>query len=105
MLHLIHQNQSQLNELALLLYSKGLSSRDVSLIMTEYFGESMSRNMVNDLAESFYGIRQSWQSRPLDAYYKAIYCDALYVSLKRGMSYSKEAAYVIYGVEDDNSRE
>jgi hypothetical protein len=105
LLNLLHQNQSQLNELAILLYRKGLSSRDVSSIMTDYFGESMSHDMVNNLAESFYEIRQNWQSRPLDAYYKVIYCDALYVSLKRGSSYSKEAVYLIYGVKDDNTRE
>jgi transposase-like protein len=34
-----------------------------------------------------------------------IYCDALYISLKRGNSYSKEALYLIYGVKDDNTRE
>ena len=64
LLNLLHQNQSQLNELAILLYRKGLSSRDVSSIMTDYFGESMSHDMVNNLAESFYEIRQNWQSRP-----------------------------------------
>lgn len=104
-LELVNQQREQVNELALLLYRKGLSSRDVSDIMAEYFGESISRETVNNLAESFHQIRLDWQNRELDAYYKVIYCDALYVSLKRGNSYSKEAVYVIYGVKDDNSRE
>lgn len=34
-----------------------------------------------------------------------IYCDALYTTLKRGNSYSKEAVYIIYGVKEDNTRE
>ena len=49
--------------------------------------------------------RDEWEKRNLDAYYKVIYCDALFVNLKRGKSYSKEAVYVIYGVKDDNTRE
>ena len=105
LLNLISQGQSQLNELALLLYRKGLSSRDVSSIMSDYFGESMSHDVVNNLADSFHEIRTNWEQRPLDAYYKAVYCDALYVSLKRGDNYSKEAVYVMYGVKDDNTRE
>ena len=105
LLELIHQQREQVNELALLLYRKGLSSRDVSDVMAEYFGESISRETVNNLAESFHSIRTSWESRPLDAYYKVIYCDALYTSLKRGNSYSKEAVYVICGVKEDNTRE
>ena len=105
LLNLISQGQSQLNKLALLLYRKGLSSRDVSSIMSDYFGESMSHDVVNNLADSFHEIRTNWEQRPLDAYYKAVYCDALYVSLKRGDNYSKEAVYVMYGVKDDNTRE
>ena len=104
-LDLIHQQSEQINELALLLYRKGLSTRDVSSIMKEFFGESISNNTVNKLASSFHDIRIAWEKRPLDAYYKVIYCDALYINLKRGNSYSKEAVYVMYGVKDDNSRE
>ncbi|MEM9738023.1 MAG: transposase [Bacteroidota bacterium] len=42
--------------------------------------------------------------RPLDAYYKAIYCDALYTNLKRPNSYTKKAVHIIYDVKDDNTR-
>jgi putative transposase len=105
LLELIQQHKEEVNELALLLYRKGLSSRDVSDIMAEYFGQSISRETVNNLAESFHAIRKSWEERQLDAYYKVIYCDALYASLKRGNSYSKEAVYIIYGVKEDNTRE
>jgi len=104
-LELINANKEQVNELALLLYRKGLSSRDVSHIMEEYFGESISRETVNNLAEQFYEIRMNWEKRSLDAYYKVVYCDALFTSLKRGKSYSHEAVYIMYGVKDDNSRE
>lgn len=104
-LELINKQREQVNQLALLLYRKGLSSRDISTVMAEYFGESISRDTVNNLAESFHSIRKKWENSQLDAHYKAIYCDALYTSLKRGNSYSKEALYVIYGVKEDNSRE
>lgn len=102
---LIRNQQEQVNQLALLLYRKGLSSRDVSNVMEEFFGESISRETVNNLASSFHDIRMTWLKRPLDAYYKVVYCDALYVNLKRNNSYSKEAVHVMYGVKEDNTRE
>ncbi len=105
MLNLIKQQKEQVNKLALLLYRKGNSSRDVSHILSDFFGESMSRETINNLADSFQPIREKWEAQPLDAYYKVIYCDALFITLKRGNSYSKEAVYVIYGVKDDNTRE
>ena len=88
-----------------ILYRKRLSSRDVSQVMEEYFGRSISRETVNNLAESFHTLRKQWQTSPLDAYYKVIYCDALFTSLKRGNSYSQEALHIIYGVKEDNTRE
>lgn len=105
LLDLISAQRDQINELSLLLYRKGLSTRDVSDVMEEFFGESISRESVNNLAESFHAIRKSWENRELDAYYKVIFCDALFTNLKRGNNYSKEAVYVIYGVKDDNTRE
>jgi len=105
LLELINTQREQIGQLSLLLYRKGLSTRDVSDVMQEFFGESISRETVNNLASGFHEIRQKWERRPLDAYYKAAYCDALYISLKRGNSYSKEAVHIIYGVKDDNTRE
>ena len=105
LLELIHTQKEQLNQLALLLYRKGLSSRDVSEVMEEYFGQSISRETVNNLAESFHTLRKKWEQAPLDAYYKVIYGGALFTSVKRGTSYSQEALHIIYGVKEDNTRE
>jgi transposase-like protein len=104
-LELLTQSQAEVNNLALLLYRKGLSSRDISSIMEEYFGENLSKDTISNLSESFHEIRQKWESEELDAYYKVVYADALFVSLKRGNSYSKEAVYLMYGLKDDNTRE
>jgi len=95
---ILKQNQEQINELALLLYQKGLSSRDCSEIMKKFFGEEISFNTVSKLANSFNDIRKAWQNSKLDSYYKVIYCDAIYMTLRRDDSYSKEAVHMIYGV-------
>ena len=73
--------------------------------MEEYFGQSISRETVNKLAESFHTLRKQWEQTPLDASYKVIYCDALFTNVKRGNSYSQEALHIIYGVKEDNTRE
>ena len=104
-LDLLNSQKEQVNELSLLLYRKGLSTRDISQVMEEFFGEKISKDSISNMASSFSEIRAAWENRELDAYYKVIYCDALYTSLRRGTSYSKEAVYVVYGIKDDNSRE
>jgi len=104
-MELIARQEEQIYELGLLLYRKGMSSRDIEQIMQDFFGESLSRNTIINLAESFHQVRKQWEETPLDAYYKVIYCDALYTNVKRGNSYSKEALHIIYGVKEDNKRE
>ena len=104
-LEIIKRQKEEVYAFALLLYRRGLSSRDVSAIMEEFFGESISRETINNLAENFHEIRKEWEKIRLDAFYKVIYCDALYAIVKRGDSYSKEAVHIIYGVKEDTTRE
>jgi putative transposase len=104
-LEILKKSKEDVQNLSLLLYRKGLSTRDIESVMNEYFGESMSTATISNLAQSFHEIREKWQNTKLDAYYKVIFCDAIYVSIKRGGRYSKEAVYVAYGVKDDNTRE
>lgn len=98
-------NQEQVNELVLKLYRKGLTTRDISDILKDFFGEEMSYSQVSNLAEKFHEIRQAWENSPLESHYKVVYCDALYITLRRGNSYAKEAVPIIYGVREDNKRE
>lgn len=98
-------NQEQINELVLSLYRKGLTTRDISGILKNFFGENISYAQVSDLAEKFHELRKAWEATPLENHYKVAYCDALYITLRRGDSYSKEAVHIIYGVREDNKRE
>ena len=57
------------------------------------------------LAKSFHDIRQAWSKSALEKTYKVIYCDAIYITVRRDDSYAKEAVYIAYGVTEDNTRE
>ena len=104
-IEILKQNQEQINELALLLYQKGLSTRDTSDIMKKFFNEDISYATISNLASNFSELRALWENSKLDEYYKVIYCDAIYMTLRRDDSYSKEAVHIIYGVKENNKRE
>jgi putative transposase len=91
--------------LVLTLYTKGLTSRDISDVLQNFFGQSMSYAQVSKLAERFHELRLAWENSLLETYYKVIYCDAIYITVKRGDSYAKEPVHIIYGVREDNKRE
>jgi transposase-like protein len=104
-LQLFKMNQEQVNELVLTLYKKGMTTRDISDVMTDFFGDSVSHTTVANLAEQFHDIREAWERSPLDTTYHAIFCDCLFITVRRGDSYEKEAVYVAYGVTERNTRE
>jgi putative transposase len=104
-IEILKQNQEQINELTLLLYQKGMTSRDISEILKKFFSEDMSHTTISNLANKFNEIRLSWENTKLDKIYKVIYMDALYQTLRREDSYSKEAVHIIYGITQENKRE
>ncbi len=98
-------SQEQVNELVLTLYTKGLTTRDVADVFNNFFGHDISYAQVSNLAERFHELRLAWEASALEAYYKVVYCDAIYITVKRGDSYSKEAVHLIYGLREDNKPE
>ena len=47
----------------------------------------------------------AWENSKLDTTYHAIFCDCIFITVRRGDSYEKEAVYVAYGVTGRNTRE
>lgn len=104
-MQLFRMSQDQVNELVLTLYKKGMTTRDVADIMTDFFGDSVSHTTVANLAEQFHVVRATWENSKLDTIYQAIFCDCIFITVRRGDSYEKEAVYVAYGVTSSNKRE
>ncbi len=105
LLELVKMGQEQMNELCLSLYRKGMTSRDISELIEEMFGDSVSATKITSLSKVFNEYRVAWQNSKLDNYYKVIFCDCIFITVRRDDSYSKEAVYVAYGVKNDNRRE
>lgn len=104
-LELLKINQDQLDDICLSLYKKGLSGNDISSFISECFGEKASPSKIGELSKVFHKFREAWENSPLEAHYKVAFGDVVFITVRRGDSYSKEGVYVLYGVRDDNTRE
>jgi transposase-like protein len=104
-LELLKINQTQLDDICLSLYKKGLSGNDISSFINECFGEKTSPSKIGELSKVFNKFRLSWQNSQLESHYKVVFGDVIFITVRRGDSYSKEGVYVLYGVRDDNRRE
>jgi len=104
-LELVKIGQEEMNELCLSLYRRGMTSRDIRELAKELFGDSISPTKVSNLAKIFGQYRRAWEGLKMENHYKVVFCDCLFVTVRRGESYSNEAVYLAYGVREDYKRE
>jgi len=104
-LALFRDQESYLREVSFQMYSKGLTTRDISEVMETIYGSHYSKSKVSSINTSFYEQMQAWRKRDLDEHYLAFYIDGLYVKLKRDGKYENECFYIILGLKEDYRRE
>lgn len=104
-LELLKINREKVDEIALSLYKKGMTSNDIKEFLSEVFEENMSPSKISNLTKTFNKFRLAWKNSKLEKHYKVVFGDAIWVTVKRGNEYAKEAIFVAYGVRNDNKRE
>lgn len=104
-LELLKINREKIDQIALSLYKKGMTSSDIKSFLDEVFEENMSPSKLSNIAKTFNKFRVAWRNSKLEKRYKVIFGDAVWITVKRGNEYSKEAVFIAYGVKEDNRRE
>jgi len=104
-LALFREQESYLKEVSFRLYTKGLTTRDISDVMEVIYGKSYSKSKVSNISQSFYDQMEAWRNRQLESHYLALFIDGMHVKLRRGGRYENECFYIIMGLREDCSRE
>lgn len=104
-LALFRDQEQYLKEVSFKMYSKGLTTRDISDVMETIYGVHYSKSKVSNISQSFYERMNTWRERALDSHYLALYVDGLHVKLKRNGTYRNECFYIILGLKEDYTRE
>lgn len=104
-LALFRDQEQYLKEVSFKMYSKGLTTRDISDVMETIYGVHYSKSKVSNISQSFYERMETWRDRDLDKHYLALYVDGLHVKLRRNGSCRNECFYIILGLKEDFTRE
>ena len=94
-----------MDKLVMSLYAKGMTTRDINATVEEIYGKKYSPQQVTLIAQEVEDERKAWEKRELKNRYIAIFIDALFVNIRRGDTVSKDAVYVISGIDDAGYRE
>jgi len=104
-LELLKINREKVDEIALSLYKKGMTSNDINEFLNEIFEENMSPAKISNLSKVFNKFRVAWQNSKLEKHYKVVYGDVIFITVRRGDEYAKEGVFIAFGVREDNRRE
>ncbi len=99
---IVEKGQTKLEgfeEKCVTLYAKGVSTRDISNIIKEFYGVNISKDEVTKLVGVINDEVTKWQNRALKPLYVFTYADCLYVPIKDDLKSEKKAVYVIVGVD------
>ncbi|MDT7582526.1 MAG: putative transposase [Pseudonocardiales bacterium] len=73
---------TDVDEIVLSLYAKGLTTGEISAHFSEIYGASVSKETISRITDKVVAEMQEWASRPLDAVYVAIFVDAIVVKVR-----------------------
>ena len=104
-LELLKINREKVDEIALSLYKRGMTSNDIQSFLGEVFEENLSPAKLTNLAKVFNQFREAWKNSQLEKHYQVVFGDVIFITVKRGNEYSKEGVFVAHGVREDNKRE
>jgi transposase-like protein len=95
---------SGVDEVVLSLYSKGLTTGEISAHFAEIYGASISKETVSRITDTVVDEQAEWAARPLDAVYVAVFIDAIVVKVRDGQV-ANRPVYAAIGVTLDGRKD
>lgn len=95
---------SGVDEVVLSLYSKGLTTGEISAHFSEIYGASVSKETVSRITDKVCDEQAEWSARPLDAVYVAVFIDAIVVKVRDGQV-ANRPVYAAIGVTVDGRKD
>jgi transposase-like protein len=94
----------EINTIALSLYSRGMTTRDIEAHFEEVYGAQVSRELISNITEVVVDEIKMWQSRSLHEMYPILYIDGLRLRVKDNGIVTTKVAYLAIGVDLDGRK-
>jgi putative transposase len=90
---------SNINDMILSLYSRGMTTRDIEAHLLEVYGVDASRQLISNVTDVVLDEIKLWQVRPLDEVYPIVYVDGIRLKIKDNGLVVTKVAYLVLGVD------
>ena len=95
---------TDVDEIVLSLYAKGLTTGEISAHFAEIYGASVSKETISRITDKVLEEMTDWASRPLDPVYVAVFIDAIVVKVRDGQV-ANRPVYAAIGVTVDGHKD
>jgi putative transposase len=95
---------SDVDEVVLSLYAKGLTTGEISAHFDQIYGASISKETISRITDKVIAEMNEWASRPLEAVYVAVFIDAVVVKVRDGQV-ANRPIYAAIGVTIDGHKD
>ena len=89
----------------LALYSRGLSTRDISAHLEEIYGVNVGRDLISRVTDGVMDDVRDWGKRPLEDIYPIVFLDCMVLKIREGGSVGRRALYLALGVTLEGERD
>jgi putative transposase len=89
----------------LALYSRGLSTRDISAHLHEIYGVEVSPDLISRVTDAVMDDVRDWCKRPLEDIYPIVFLDCMVLKIRDGGAVQRKALYLALGVTLDGDRD
>lgn len=93
-----------LESMVIHLYCKGITTREIADLIEKMYGCHYSHQTISNMTQVLQEEVELFHSRPLQKRYIAVFCDATYISVKRG-TVQKEALHLLLGITESGTKE
>ncbi len=94
-----------MDDQVLTLYSKGMSTRDISDAFQDMYGVEISAGLISKITNNVMERVIEWQNRPLDAVYPIIYLDCIVLKVRHEKRVINKAVYLALGINMEGQKE
>ncbi len=93
------------DEKILALYSRGLSTRDISAHLREIYGVEVGLDLISRVTDAVMDDVRDWAKRPLEDIYPVVFLDCMVLKIREGGTVQRRALYLALGVTLDGDRD
>jgi transposase-like protein len=99
------RNIGGIEEKVLMMYSRGMSERDIAEYFRELYGYKLSAQSISNLISTITEDVVNWQNRPLHSIYAVVFLDAIVYKVKRDGFIQNVAVYSMMGINLEGRKE